>query len=712
MPLALAAGLALSAFYIFTAYPGLSPYRDAGDMASAAMTLGIAHPPGYPLYALAGRLWLALVPAGDPAYRLHALSALCAAAACLLAARAAKRLSGGEGRGAAATAFLLLGLAPAFRHLAVVSEMYALSAVIAAALLCAALSARPRAPLAAALLAGVGMGSHQTLLFALPGLAWARRRGLAGRGGAWAAGFFLLGLAVYLYLPLRAAAGPIVDWGDPRTPAGLWRLLTRADYGGLRLHPDRPAGLSPSSWAASALYAARLFSAQLGAGGLALALWGAWVRRREDAARGAAAAFLLSGPVFVLWANLDPARPESAAILEPHLVLPLVFAAALAGVGAADLLARGRPAARAALAAAALLWPWPSSGTPLSWRADHSALDYGRGLLAGLPPGALVLDPDDPTAFTLGYLALRGERPDVVPILYFRTRWGYERLKRLHPEVLPPWEAGSGQELVGAIVSRGLAAGRPLYLDLPQKTPEGRWAVPEGLAYRLLEGPASAAERRERLARAESAARRARMRRPPARAGFFTRHAAAYWASALNNVAIEAQSLGMTEEAVRFYRLSLAYLPLPEAFNNLGNALLARGDAAGAEGCYLASLRLRESAQAAYNLGRVKLVSGRLEEAEASFLRALRTAYLPDAANDLGLAYLRAGRVERALAQWQDVLSRAPGYAPAYYNLGLGYEKLGDRRKAWESVFVYRELAREPADKEEATRWMARLKNW
>ena len=39
---------------------------DSGELAAAVHTLGVAHPPGYPLYVLLGKLFSVLVPIGRP----------------------------------------------------------------------------------------------------------------------------------------------------------------------------------------------------------------------------------------------------------------------------------------------------------------------------------------------------------------------------------------------------------------------------------------------------------------------------------------------------------------------------------------------------------------------------------------------------------------------------------------------------------------------
>ena len=58
---------------------------DSPETITASMTLGIQHPPGYPLHTLLGRL-AGLLPLGAPAWRLNFFAALCAALGCALLA--------------------------------------------------------------------------------------------------------------------------------------------------------------------------------------------------------------------------------------------------------------------------------------------------------------------------------------------------------------------------------------------------------------------------------------------------------------------------------------------------------------------------------------------------------------------------------------------------------------------------------------------------
>ncbi len=77
---------------------------DSGELVLAADSLGIAHPPGYPLWVLLARL-VALVPIGEVAWRVNALSALLSAAAVGLFYLLATRVALPRLPAAVATAF-------------------------------------------------------------------------------------------------------------------------------------------------------------------------------------------------------------------------------------------------------------------------------------------------------------------------------------------------------------------------------------------------------------------------------------------------------------------------------------------------------------------------------------------------------------------------------------------------------------------------------
>ena len=59
----IATGLAVAFLAVYAAGACRTIYvGDSGELVAAVATLGIPHPPGYPLYVLLGKLWTLLCP--------------------------------------------------------------------------------------------------------------------------------------------------------------------------------------------------------------------------------------------------------------------------------------------------------------------------------------------------------------------------------------------------------------------------------------------------------------------------------------------------------------------------------------------------------------------------------------------------------------------------------------------------------------------------
>ncbi len=233
-------------------YPTISPYRDSGDMIVSAFTLGIAHPPGYPLYVLLGKVFTILIPFGNIAYRVNLLSAFFGAAACgvlyLLIKRIGEQIFSGKKLVlifSSLFAVFLFSLSSSMHSLSIVSEMYSINAFFAVLIIYLLFSdAKASATLLAAFLFGLGLGNHQTLILLIPGIVYflvaAKRSFAISRAVALPLLFFILGFSVYLFLPIRSAQKPVADWGaSAESLRNFYRALTRADYGGVRLHPEK-----------------------------------------------------------------------------------------------------------------------------------------------------------------------------------------------------------------------------------------------------------------------------------------------------------------------------------------------------------------------------------------------------------------------------------------------------------------------------------------
>ena len=56
-------------------WPPTLYWQDAGIFLTAIKTLGIAYPPGFPLYVMLGHVWTKLIPFGTLAQKVHSFSA-------------------------------------------------------------------------------------------------------------------------------------------------------------------------------------------------------------------------------------------------------------------------------------------------------------------------------------------------------------------------------------------------------------------------------------------------------------------------------------------------------------------------------------------------------------------------------------------------------------------------------------------------------------
>lgn len=227
------------AVYSFTVCPVVS-FIDAGELAAVAMTLGIAHPTGYPLFTLLARL-AAMVPLGtEEVYRLNLFSALLTACAVgwifktvMLFNRA--NIFGGQRARAwnpfpVAVGTLTLAFSTTWWTQAVAIEVYSLHLLFLALLLYTfvkgvndqAVNAQTISPylLLFAFLLGLSFANHLTTMLLAPAFLYLYVRIFELKREALLrllklAPFFVLGLSVYLYLPIRASAQPPLNWGNP-----------------------------------------------------------------------------------------------------------------------------------------------------------------------------------------------------------------------------------------------------------------------------------------------------------------------------------------------------------------------------------------------------------------------------------------------------------------------------------------------------------------
>jgi hypothetical protein len=227
------AGLLAAGIYLRTLTPSIA-WGDSPELVAAAYQLGVPHPTGYPLYMLLGHAAIRLLPWGDPAYRMNLLSALLASGAVAAMHRVAQRLTGSLAAGWVGA--ILLALAPLFWSQAVIAEVYPLAQLLALLLIYFVVRWDQTGSLRdlqlAAFLTGLNIAHHTGISLLAPGLVGFALTSAHARAGLRRLprllGLLLLPLLLYLYLPIRAAADPWLNWGDTRTlGAALYHISGR-----------------------------------------------------------------------------------------------------------------------------------------------------------------------------------------------------------------------------------------------------------------------------------------------------------------------------------------------------------------------------------------------------------------------------------------------------------------------------------------------------
>ncbi len=230
-----AAGLS-GCVYVLTLSPTVASPRDAAELSLAAITSGIPHPTGYPLYMLLGRLWVELVPVGDPGWRLNLLSALCSAAAIGLLTHLLCRIL--VSRTAAWVAAMAFAFSPVVWSQSNVAEVYPLHLLLQVAILLCwrswEVGGEFRWLCLLAALVGLSFTHHLMTLLTLPCLGLAAlmslRRWWSVRNALVLLGLLVLPLGLYAYLPIVLAYDPQIAWTDLSTPALQWEHVTGGPY--------------------------------------------------------------------------------------------------------------------------------------------------------------------------------------------------------------------------------------------------------------------------------------------------------------------------------------------------------------------------------------------------------------------------------------------------------------------------------------------------
>ena len=423
---------------------------DGGELITAAVTLGIPHPPGYPTYTLLGKL-VSLVPIGSIAHRFNLFSAVAVALAasvvslitvhCSLitvqsnnrhVSRFTPRASHSTFHASPFTlnipslaAGLTFAFAPLVWSQAIITEVYGLNLLFLALFLWALLTKRPS--FLTGLLLGLSITTHLTSLLMLPLtiiLTPHQKWFKLGLG-------LLFGLTPFLLLPWLAHSSSPIIWGQPTTLSGWWWLVSARIYQpNLALpapaqiltrftHPPIPSLLIFT-------LALIIFTFLLSRHGRQSPnLRPPFNLRLTSKPATSHLSIFLTASLYLLYATLYQTIDAVVLLLPAMLLLCLLLASALRPFGWGGLV----------LPLALLLINF--NGLNLSH--EKSIKLTAVHALANAPEQAIVLTPGNETIFTLWYLQhVEGQRPDLILVDdgLFAFNWYRQRLAAQYPNLI------------------------------------------------------------------------------------------------------------------------------------------------------------------------------------------------------------------------------------------------------------------------------------
>ncbi len=401
--------------------------EDSGEFIAAALNLGIPHPPGYPLYVMLAHpfTWL---PAGNPAWQVALMSAVFSAAAAGVTALLIVLLTGN--RLAAAGGAFAFAFSRECWQQATIAEVYGLNAFLFA--LCLFLlflwhawkqlgTERNGLLYALAVVCGMGLAAHNTMVLAAPALAvyvLAVDRAPLRRLSTYLALVVLSLLTtvlLYCYLPVRSLANPVPDWGNPENLANWWDVVRRKQFAFMfTQYPHSLERFARQMWDLAVLWGREFYPVGL----LPIAIGWLWLRRNhlwQAVFLLATALLILAGFAFVQ--NFEHDK-QWLWVMSVFGIPACLCTAVFWGAGAVALQnIFKRPAARMAVGGALMLAVLCQI---VAFRHEndksdfHWVRDYGVNVLQSLEPDAIWVSEMDHQSFSAMYLQqAEGVRTDV-----------------------------------------------------------------------------------------------------------------------------------------------------------------------------------------------------------------------------------------------------------------------------------------------------------
>ncbi len=304
---------------------------DVGDLLSASLVMGVAHPPGYPLFTILGFL-LSRINLVTPAFMVGLISAFSGALGVLIFYFTSLELT--KSRVISLISSILLAFSYYFWLYSEVAEVFALNNFFVILLFYLALMYSLKKDIKYLFLTsfftGLSMTNHQTIIFIFPSLLILSLPNLLRdlrnyKNIIYCILLGLLGFSPYLYVFYAAAHNPPINWDHVKDINSFLHLFLRQDYGTLSIGQVSPPTVSQRIASFKIYFFDILVQATIPA--IIIIILGILysIKRKLKYFLALFFAFILSGPVFIVYAGFPLFSSFNVGVYERFIIMSFVI---------------------------------------------------------------------------------------------------------------------------------------------------------------------------------------------------------------------------------------------------------------------------------------------------------------------------------------------------------------------------------------------------
>lgn len=657
---------------------------DAGELISASYLLGIGHPPGYPLYCLLGKLFTIFIPVANIAFRINILSAVFSSCAIFIFYWMILQLfkffnfSGTSGN-LNTTAFitsLFLAFSRTLWAQTIDAEVYTLNAffvVLILYLLLSYLNSKNHWILYLfSFIFGLGLTNHHTLALLSPvfiayiiHMLWTRNYEIKTNIKILSLMIMtsLLGLSLYLYLPIRAFTFPIVNWGNPQKLSFITDHLLRKQYGSLSEAPLSIKLLIEQLTAYSQLvyneFSQYIFLF------IPLGIIIAFLQKKTKFLLLVLPSWFFSSIVFILISNFR-ITPHNISIVEVFFIPSHIFIAILIAAGIFSIFQFAHKFIKSSISRNLIsllvillcILPLNANMKETNRSSFYLPYDYGVNVLNTPSPNSVLFSAGDSSTFVAMYLQLvEGMRKDLAVLDDTGTVF-----KNIYGEDFIKMSQQAHDMLLNARQLNIIKGKLPIYLILGSNVHNmsGLNIKPIGLIFKVIKP--------------------------------------------FENELIEKNPWKRYSLSSLYSKLNLTtYLEKDlkaQHFFSLGEYYFDKGDMVLAKKMYKITAEIGEEVDAIKNS--LAATFTRKNLIEDAFVLAKDAVKMypnnPDVHNALGASYLGMREYEKAISEFTKAIEIQPNFSEAYNNLGVTYLRMGILGKSIEAY--QRAISIKPGDVE------------